>query len=301
MDRYKIMSGLMALVAVFLVFIASKNLKVDMPNLGGQQSNLSFAPDDDWDNDGLSNRDESYWNTDPNKSDTDGDGYLDGKEVTSGHDPLIPAPNDLIDPSNLTEKLSQLTLAGIYEGSLKPGNSDYDASLDKLAIAIAEDALSGFKIDLAKIDLRAAGSDKSSQQAYIEEFSKAYEQLLLTFVNQMTGLEENIIDIGFRGFADKNIIKNFEKSSADYKEIFEDLHKIGVPSGWKTNHLDAMKIAGELSYASHAVVLGKNDPIKATVGLNKIVQLWETLPGITEAYSKKIKSSGLNPGNTIFE
>ena len=117
----------------------------------------------------------------------------------------------------------------------------------------------------------------------------------------MTGLEENIIDIGFRGFADKNIIKNFEKSSADYKEIFEDLHKIGVPSGWKTNHLDAMKIAGELSYASHAVVLGKNDPIKATVGLNKIVQLWETLPGITEAYSKKIKSSGLNPGNTIFE
>ena len=41
----------------------------------------------DSDNDGLSNEEEKELGTDPNNPDTDGDGYLDGEEVTHGYNP----------------------------------------------------------------------------------------------------------------------------------------------------------------------------------------------------------------------
>lgn len=45
--------------------------------------------DPDLDSDGLTSEDEiTKYKTDPNNADTDGDGYLDGQEVSSGHDPL---------------------------------------------------------------------------------------------------------------------------------------------------------------------------------------------------------------------
>lgn len=42
----------------------------------------------DFDNDGLNNADEFKYNTDPNDSDSDNDGYLDGGEVKNGYNPL---------------------------------------------------------------------------------------------------------------------------------------------------------------------------------------------------------------------
>ena len=44
----------------------------------------------DFDSDGLNNGQEKIYGTSPIKSDSDGDGYLDGNEVTNGYDPLGP-------------------------------------------------------------------------------------------------------------------------------------------------------------------------------------------------------------------
>lgn len=49
----------------------------------------------DPDNDGLFNEQEKIYGTDPNKSDTDEDGYNDGLEVSNGHDPLKAAANNI--------------------------------------------------------------------------------------------------------------------------------------------------------------------------------------------------------------
>jgi formylglycine-generating enzyme required for sulfatase activity len=48
------------------------------------------APNEDDDNDGLTNQDEYDRGTDPKDADTDGDGYSDGEEVAKGTDPLDP-------------------------------------------------------------------------------------------------------------------------------------------------------------------------------------------------------------------
>lgn len=296
------MSGLMALVAVFLVFVASKYLKIELPNVGRQQSNLSFELDNDWDNDGLTNREESYWDADPNNPDTDGDGYLDGEEVASGHDPLIPSPDDVLSTDdNLTMKMSQLALAGLVEGSLKSGSPNYERSLNDLTTIIAEDAFNSFEVDLSKIDLKVVSSDKFSQQKYVEELSPVFEELFMAFIEQMSELENNLNNIGAFGMAHGGVSKSFKGASSRYDKMFDDLVKTSVPTVWRSNHLGILKLVWELSQASKSVVSGANDPIKATVGLNRIVQLWDVFPEVTEAYSKKIKLLGLSPETTIFQ
>ncbi len=303
MDRYKIMSGLMALVAVFLVYLGFKNLKLEL-DLRPSQANIDapLESDADWDDDGLNNREESFWGSDPNNPDSDGDEYLDGEEVISGHDPLIPGPDDLLPTNeNLTMKMSQLALAGLVEGSLKSNNSDYEQSLSDLADIIADDAISGFETDLSETELKVINADEFSQQNYIEEFSQVYEKLLKTFIEQMFTLENNLNNIGAYGMAHEGVTKSFSSSASQYKEIYDKLLKINVPKNWASNHLGVIKLTGELFQANQAVISGGNDPIKAVVGLNKIVQLWEVLPGVTESYSKKIQLNGLRPDQTIFK
>lgn len=71
----------------------------------------------DRDQDGLSDKEEISYGTDPENNDTDGDGYSDKVEIESGYDPLKPAPGDKIvlesetqvlgvsdEDSNLTDK-----------------------------------------------------------------------------------------------------------------------------------------------------------------------------------------------------
>lgn len=56
---------------------------------GESSHNLAQSdPNGDPDNDKLTNEKEDYYGTDPNDPDSDNDGYSDGEEVKSGHNPL---------------------------------------------------------------------------------------------------------------------------------------------------------------------------------------------------------------------
>ncbi len=78
----------------------------------------------DSDNDGLRDWEEELFKTDPRNPDTDGDGYLDGEEVNSGHNPLVKAPGDKLsfyplplgEKYNLTQKvLDEETMESILK------------------------------------------------------------------------------------------------------------------------------------------------------------------------------------------
>lgn len=58
----------------------------EIENLGA----IAGVDEDDVDGDGLFLIDEYVYGTDPQKSDTDGDGYSDGHEVQGGYDPGVP-------------------------------------------------------------------------------------------------------------------------------------------------------------------------------------------------------------------
>ena len=82
-NKIKLFVGFLGLVALFSVF--------NFFNSFGNSSSTFLKPltgsvleavDQDDDKDGLANREESYWNTDFQNPDTDGDGFKDGEEVT---------------------------------------------------------------------------------------------------------------------------------------------------------------------------------------------------------------------------
>jgi hypothetical protein len=292
----------MALGALFSVFVFVKAADLKLPALKNLKSSALSFIDRDWDDDGLDNDEESYWNTDPNSPDTDGDNFLDGEEVASGHDPLIPGPDDFLPTTdNLTHKMSALTLSGLYEGSLKPDSPQYEEELNALALVVMDDAMNSFEIDPSKIKITVISSNKKSQQAYIEEFSRVYEELLTTFAIQMRDLESNIENIGLYGFADESVSKSFRGSAAGYKKALNELSRMSVPQNWHSNHLGVIKLAGSLANSNEAIANGETDPIKGAVALNQIVNLWEVLPKITETYSKKIADERLDTLKTIFK
>jgi len=58
------------------------------PGIQPQNGIAAMAPGTDTDLDGLTNSEELLLGTDPNKNDTNGNGYADGAEVRNGYDPL---------------------------------------------------------------------------------------------------------------------------------------------------------------------------------------------------------------------
>lgn len=76
---------------------------------------LSPSPNEDQDQDGLTDALETVYGTDPNKADTDGDGFKDGDEVEKGYNPngegklYIPGPL-LTLPDNQTNQVSDVQI-----------------------------------------------------------------------------------------------------------------------------------------------------------------------------------------------
>lgn len=73
---------------------AATNTETGSLDLAREGQPTVVNPQEDTDNDGLTNVQEQTWGTDPQNSDTDGDGYRDGAEVQANHNPTIAGPND---------------------------------------------------------------------------------------------------------------------------------------------------------------------------------------------------------------
>lgn len=81
-------AGIATLIATFAIFFWTLFAIAENKN-----GNSLFL---DSDQDGLTDQEEQMLGTDPQNTDTDGDGYSDGKEVASGYNPLKSAPGDQI-------------------------------------------------------------------------------------------------------------------------------------------------------------------------------------------------------------
>ncbi|OHA49337.1 MAG: hypothetical protein A2991_01430 [Candidatus Terrybacteria bacterium RIFCSPLOWO2_01_FULL_58_14] len=76
--------------------------------LGAQQNEETKGPsfDADQDRDGLSDAKERIYGTDPQRDDTDGDGYADGEEVRRGFDPTATGSAKIAENANLMANLT---------------------------------------------------------------------------------------------------------------------------------------------------------------------------------------------------
>lgn len=87
--KNKVVSGnKISRTVVFLLVVIFAWTGLSQANLSG----LNIFQDND--QDGLTNEEERAYGTNPDKADTDGDGYSDRVEIESGYNPLKPAPGD---------------------------------------------------------------------------------------------------------------------------------------------------------------------------------------------------------------
>ncbi len=299
-NKIKVFVGFLALIALFSVYSSFHYLndKTSPVAVISQQTPLPI-PDADPDHDGLTNKEEAIWGTDPFNSDTDSDGFKDGEEVASGHNPLKPGPNDLLNDGNLTDKLSNLALSGLYEGSLKPNNPNYTKSSNDLTSAIADDAMLGLhgSVDINK--LKITDTSRSNQEVYIEQLTPIFDNFLKNFGEELKNFGPNLNSIGATGFNNTGVIQFYKNEAQQFQDVFNRGSAIEVPKNWVREHGNFLQTVKSLELSSEAIANGHNDPIKAAAAFNIIGSVFDNLPNLVNPIANKIKDQNLKTASFL--
>lgn len=282
--------GLIALVSVFTFFNSFKNSPSAF--LKPLTSSVLEAVDQDADKDGLANREESYWNTDFQNPDTDGDGFLDGEEVASGHDPLKPGPNDFLDSSkNITESLADLIVAGIYVQDLKPGvnNEKYDKAVSDLSLSVLDNF---YKTQNSPSDISLVFVDDST-----EKQKKYLEDMAMT-------IKENLLDFPQKISTDRPLDQQsdfFLNKSRQYKKSYDNLSKMPVPQNWGSVHRATLDILNRLAINYTFIGSNSTDPLKSVLAINEIQQNIEPeIKLLLGQVQSKIRQNNLSLESNVY-
>src|SRR3989344_2594844 len=203
--KTKIGIALVAVIAVFSVYQLSKYVHVLAGN-GPTLANIFSSGDTqncstcDPDHDGLTNAEEVLWNTDPFNADTDGDGFKDGEEVASEHNPLIPGPDDLINSDNLTEQLSSLTVAGLAAGDLNPASASYEQTLADITSSVADAGKYLFNKTIAQDSLNIVLGNPTINKNYVKTIAPIIQKFSTTLGTQLDRIVNDLNTIGEKGF-----------------------------------------------------------------------------------------------------
>src|SRR3989344_1046178 len=182
-----VMIGLFAVAGLIVARVGVLINKTFHPAVARFSSPVSvdYQDSDDFDNDGLSNAEEAVWLSDPYDPDTDKDGYLDGEEVASDHNPLVAGDDSLAKQRdflalNATERMATLIAGGILSGDLKQsGNTDiYAQSVDTVAGSTVYSILSALEsVDVPEEIPNVVPDSQPSQEIYLKAVFKAISPL----------------------------------------------------------------------------------------------------------------------------
>lgn len=255
---------------------------------GISQENKTFSDKSDIDKDGLLDYEEVIYGTDPLNPDTDGDGFLDGEEIASKRNPLIPGPNDEL-IKNLTQRVSELTLAGLAEGSLKPDNPNYVKSLN----LVVDEILYQSKINLSttQISLNTVPDNYEAIKVYENETVP----LLLSMIDKesesilsLTDLvdETNFFDQSKLNQEDKSFqnLRNFaSKRAFEISQDLSILEKNQIPEVFSGKHEYFIKTFKNIALSYSYLANADSDPIQAMMSFrNIIVAFTEELPKLKD-------------------
>jgi len=204
----------------------------------------------DFDQDGLSNDEEAIYGTDIHNRDTDGDGYSDYTEVSSGYDPLKPAPGDKIILEESVESTS-LQLNDIQ---------DSDNLTQKAASQIASVVSTG---------------DMENLEITVENIDDLVQEALSSGVGDVTLQEINVDDIKikeqeYKKLTDEEREKKIQEDTEEYLTaityIFstnapDDTASYGNLSSWLESNMRKISSAytsGDYSYIEELSVIGEN-------------------------------------------
>ena len=294
-NKIKVILILVAIVAVFSVYKLTQYVhKIANESSTYQDGSALANSDNDSDQDGLTNREESYWNTDFQNPDTDGDGFLDGEEVASGHDPSKPGPDDaIVSAKNLTEKSSALLVSGLAEGSLKVSSIKFDKSID----SVVDDLFYQSTINYQKTTLNnlvtepivTIGSDQKSVQEYLKKMNSV---LALFWLDDLKGFI-NVLNIfqeldKTQNYKDPKLKDSIDNEVARFENQIKQLETIPTPSNWIDVH---GQLVLKMQSMAKNYLLFKNigdDPMQGTISYITLSrEFTEDLPALLNLYVLK--------------
>ncbi len=294
-NKIKVFFGFLALVALFSVFTFFNSFRNSSSTfLKPLTGSILEAIDQDADHDGLTNREESYWNTDFQNPDTDGDGFLDGEEVASGHNPTKLGPNDaLIDAKNLTEKSSTLLVAGLAEGSLKVSSNKFDKSVDSVVDDLFYQSVVNQQkttlSDLVDNQIITTGSDKTSVQEYLQSMNPMlgsfWVEDLKGFVSVLNIFQE--LD-KTQDYNNPKFVNAIDNEVTKLQNQIKQLVAVQTPSNWVNTH---NQLLAEMQDMAKNYLLFKNlsgDPMQGIISYVTLSrEFTENLPVLLNNYVLK--------------
>lgn len=266
-----------------------------------QQSSAEKALVQDGDQDGLPDREEIIYGTNPLNKDTDGDGFIDGEEILSGHDPLDinenpktgPGTNPKSSAANFTDRLSDLAVANMVnnQGYIQPSNLNKEILADVVESAEKEMASYFYVPQMQDADIKISQDNSpENTQRYINTIAPIIEQ--------------NTLNV------DANIAKSISTAGgitaedySGYRSSFELLRSTEVPSSWKEVHKQAMTMLLSMSRAYSAMEgdTVETDPLKAAAALNQIQGIAAQMPVLLSQISRLSKSQNIEIDDVILK
>lgn len=241
----------------------------------------TFSLNDDADGDGLSNREENLWRTDWRDPDTDNDGYTDGEEVLSGHDPAVPGPNDFIDRSkNLTERYASLLFGGVSVGDITPDSTDALAAFENVTETVFDEYE---KFSLAPNDIELNTTENTTE--YLDEYLFRMEpHMRKTFPDAIRYIEDYLYSYGsVDAERTRQILEDDERRLAmkteaerinlELGELADALTDIPVPEALERPHRNGIVLLRSMAEQVMFASVLDEDPIKAGLATTTLASL----------------------------
>lgn len=279
---------------------------------------VDYRDSDDFDNDGLSNADEAFWGTDSYNADTDGDGYLDGEEILSDHDPLL-ADNDSLAAQreflslSSTERMAQLALGGILAGDLKKGSANYAQTINDLVDNSMYSVLSALEdVEIDENIENIADDSKESQENYLKVLFpsisekltdliiKQPKEMVMLFSPNTNGIEEDWNTSIYTDQQQERIKSTYLQYAVDFQRAFEKMQEVAVPRNWIDVHKKVLTLLKKLEMYHRSIALSTDDPMKEMMVLGNLQNVFLEARPLTIQIAQRIKNNNLTPPESDF-
>lgn len=314
---------------LFFFLIATFGISISIMAQESSVGNKNIFLDSD--QDGLSDSEESSYKTDPQKQDTDGDGYSDGAEIKSGYNPLKPAPGDKIvvnpvaesgdkEPTietsissggNLTEEMTAKIAALVSNGedgekqiSMEAINSLIEESISVNTEAPELPAINEEEIKIKDQDYSDLKEEEKKQK--LKEDQEEYLSAIFYIV--ANNLPNDISDeSAMREFSNEIMTKmsllstssegmDYFNNLADKGQIILDQMKtIEVPEDMLDTHKKGLQLALYSISLKDKIKVDMNDPIGSMVSLSSAESLMTMSLDFFEEVEGKLSESGAIP------
>lgn len=256
-----------------------------------------YEADDD--RDGLTLREEEYWRTDPKNPDSDGDGFLDGEEVASGHHPLTAGPNDWLDRGkNITSRTLELALGGALAGDLTSTDSaTYEEAVQALADAMADQYRKNAAIELDPLTI--VEPTIQNKEAYLSAMAEAFVGIFLPVQSEVSAFLDTISDVPIDDpLALAQDSKRYAKYAADARRLgalmgerAKSLAAVPVPEPFAPTHRAGVRLLRHLQTNLGLAATLKEDVLQGTAAIRVLVQLQiEALPRFVYSFSHDLET-----------